>query len=87
MRHPPPCRYSDEIGDPSPLADYCTCPKASSLNLGGGLKKIGEISDMKPCRHPQHNPPMHIVLESGIYEYTCPQCGQKTRFNVMRPSW
>jgi hypothetical protein len=29
----------------------------------------------EPCWHPEHNPPMHIVLEPGTYAYTCPGCG------------
>lgn len=30
----------------------------------------------KICRNPSHNPPMHIVLKPGIYEYSCPACGE-----------
>lgn len=44
------------------------------------LRKIAEIK--KACRHPEHNPPSHIVLETGIYEYTCPGCGETYRFRV-----
>ncbi len=36
----------------------------------------------KPCFHPEHNPPMHIVLQPGTYEYTCPACGKKVVFTV-----
>lgn len=46
----------------------------------GGLKKVGDVKP--PCMHPEHNPPTHIVLEPGHYEYTCPSCGEKTRFIV-----
>lgn len=36
----------------------------------------------KPCLHPEHEPPMHIVLEPGTYQHTCPGCGQKIEFTV-----
>lgn len=39
------------------------------------IYKIGEVK--QPCLHPEHNPPTHIVLEPGIYEYVCPGCGAK----------
>jgi len=44
-----------------------------------GLKKIKNII---PCSDPAHNPPMHMYLEAGVYEYTCPSCGYKTKFTV-----
>jgi predicted RNA-binding Zn-ribbon protein involved in translation (DUF1610 family) len=47
------------------------------------LKKIHEFP--QPCIHPEHDPPMHIVLEEGVYEYTCPGCGAKQIFTVRRP--
>lgn len=34
------------------------------------------------CLHPEHSPPMHIVLEPGTYHYDCPQCGAVTVFTV-----
>ena len=31
----------------------------------------------KICRSPQHEPPMHILLDQGcVYEWTCPACGE-----------
>lgn len=45
-----------------------------------GLRKIKDAP--KPCLHPEHNPPSHIVLEPGTYEHTCPGCGYKTIFEV-----
>jgi hypothetical protein len=50
-----------------------------------GLKKIADLS--KPCLDPSHNPPGHIVLEAGVYEWTCPACGHATTFTVTRPVW
>jgi len=45
-----------------------------------GLEKIKDAE--KPCSHPGHNPPMHIVLTPGTYRYTCPACGKVTEFKV-----
>ena len=47
-----------------------------------GLRKIKDIPPA--CRHPEHNPPTHIVLEPGEYEHTCPGCGEKIKFIVQR---
>ena len=46
----------------------------------GGLKKVDDVP--MPCVHPEHNPPTHIVLQPGVYEYTCPGCGRVVRFTV-----
>ena len=46
----------------------------------GGLRKIKSAEE--PCRHPEHNPPMHIHLEPGVYEYVCPACGRTVIFSV-----
>ena len=45
-----------------------------------GLRKTGEARP--PCMSPEHNPPSHIVLEPGDYEYTCPSCGRVVNFSV-----
>ena len=47
-----------------------------------GLRKISG-PEPAPCMSPEHNLPLHIVLEPGTYEYTCPACGQKTTFVVL----
>lgn len=47
------------------------------------LEKIAE--DRPPCRHREHDPPRYIVLDPGLYRYTCPQCGHVTVFRVTRP--
>lgn len=44
------------------------------------LRKIAD--EKPPCRHPEHNPPSHIVLSPGTYEHTCPSCGNKLTFHV-----
>jgi len=45
-----------------------------------GLRKIKDAE--KPCLSPEHNPPTHIVLSAGTYEYTCPSCGKVMVFTV-----
>lgn len=50
----------------------------------GGLRKISDLPGA--CTSPEHNPPNMIVLEPGVYEYTCPQCGKITRFIVRKPT-
>ena len=44
------------------------------------LRKIAD--EKPPCGHPEHNPPIHMVLSPGTYEYTCPSCGHKTTFII-----
>ena len=40
------------------------------------FKKIEDSKwEINTCKSPEHNPPMHIVLQPGNYEWTCPQCG------------
>lgn len=51
-----------------------------SSSAKGGLRKIKDAE--QPCLHPEHNPPMHIYLTAGTYEYTCPCCGKVTTFTV-----
>jgi hypothetical protein len=42
------------------------------------MRKIRSIPDVRACRHPRHDPPMHISLSPGIYEHSCPRCGVAT---------
>ena len=44
------------------------------------LKKIADVP--KVCMSPEHNPPAHVVLEPGVYEHTCPDCGERVEFVV-----
>lgn len=48
-------------------------------------KKIQDLA--KLCLNPCHNPPGHMVYESGVYEHTCPGCGAVKIFTVTRPVW
>jgi hypothetical protein len=43
-------------------------------------RKIADIP--VPCRHPEHQPPSHMVLGPGVYEHECPSCGKKSTFVV-----
>ena len=43
---------------------------------------LRKIRDIKPCLDPAHNPPSHLYLEAGEYEWTCPSCGKKVEFIV-----
>ena len=50
-------------------------------------KKIADLPSFRRCRHPEHKPPTMVVWEPGVYEHTCPSCGDVTRFIVSeRPS-
>lgn len=43
-------------------------------------KKIAD--DEKPCFHPDHDPPRHMVFPPGTYEHACPGCKRKVVFRV-----
>jgi rubrerythrin len=46
------------------------------------FKKIEDTSENKACRNPEHDPPKHISLKPGTYEWTCPVCGKSTRVKI-----
>ncbi len=50
------------------------------------IKKIETWPKLKICRHPEHNPPAHIVLEPGSYSHTCPGCGKEQVFTIQESS-
>lgn len=60
-------RYEERLGINSR-------PKKSGLKL----VRVAE----PPCISYEHDPPMHIVLQPGTYEYTCPACGRIQVFTV-----
>lgn len=42
-----------------------------------------KIADYKPpCRDPDHDPQMHMVLPPGQYEHICRACGRTVTFTV-----
>lgn len=43
-------------------------------------RKISDLPEM--CRHPEHNPPTHMVYEPGVWEHICPSCGNRIVFTV-----
>lgn len=61
------------------------------------IKKIDDIKPWKqgsgqtkwsqPCMNPGHNFPNMIVLPDGVYEHTCPSCGQKQTVTIMSPTY
>jgi hypothetical protein len=58
------------------------------------LKKIEPLPDTiyratarRPCISPEHNPPSHMVMEPGEYEWTCPACGDVMPFTVQGVVW
>lgn len=52
----------------------------------GGTRKIADLTG-NYCRHPEHNPPSHMVFPDGVYEHECPACGAVQRFVVSKPIW
>lgn len=46
----------------------------------GGTRKIADLS--RPCAHPRHDPPSHMVYEPGVWQHTCPSCGGSQTFTV-----
>jgi len=54
------------------------------------LRKLNDEKTWKlaeQCISTEHNPPSHVCLESGTYEWTYPACGHKTVFVVSRPQF
>lgn len=49
--------------------------------IKGSTRKIADAPP-PPCRHPEHNPPGMMVWSPGMYEHTCPGCGNKQIFTV-----
>ena len=47
-------------------------------------RKIADLPNN--CMDKDHNPPMHVYLENGVYEHTCPLCGKKQIFTVNKPT-
>jgi len=45
-----------------------------------------KIYEHKQCKHPEHEPPMHIVIPSGKQlVHTCPACGKTTTIKSNQP--
>lgn len=34
------------------------------------------------CTSPYHNPPLHVMLAPGRYQYECPVCWKRTEVTV-----
>ena len=50
-----------------------------------GLRRIRELEPYETCTDPRHDPPKHIYLGPGVYEYVCPSCGHRREFTVRHP--
>ena len=46
------------------------------------IRKIADLPEV--CMDDEHEPPRYMVLQPGIYEHTCPACGEVQRFTVQR---
>ena len=57
-----------------------TGPYPTSSAIHGYIRKIADLP--LPCTHPEHRPPMHMVLPPGVYEYVCPGCGSGFQFST-----
>jgi len=52
------------------------------------FRKISDFNPpLPPCSHPEHNPPSHIVLPPGEWEYECPGCGSKVKISSPSIRW
>lgn len=45
-------------------------------------KRISDLPVSKPCSDPDHKPAQMVMRQPGIYEHTCPRCGQTFTFVV-----
>ena len=45
-------------------------------------KLIEKFEVKKVCKHPEHLAPSQMVYEPGIYEHTCPNCGESYKFTI-----
>lgn len=46
------------------------------------IRRLKAYEQEKMCMSAEHNIPMFISLKPGVYEHTCPNCGQATTFSV-----
>ena len=52
------------------------------INKNKGTRKIADLPQEKICTSSAHNPPTLMVYEPGVYEHTCPHCGNIQVFTV-----
>lgn len=47
-----------------------------------------DIPVQERCSHPEHNPPMHIVIPPGKrMRHVCPACGKETVVEPLQITW
>lgn len=51
------------------------------------IQEDKKTSEQRMCQSIGHNPPMMQVFENGLYEHTCPDCGNTIQFRVARPTF
>lgn len=52
---------------------------------------LTKLEDLKPygapaCNHAEHNPPTHMLMEAGTYQWKCPGCMNVVQFTVTKPT-
>jgi hypothetical protein len=61
------------------------------MKHGDDKKKRGGFEDIplpERCRHPQHEPPMHMVIPPGKqYRHICPGCGREVLLRPPHITW
>lgn len=62
-----------------------TAQKLGKIVFEGNEKSgFEDIPKTEICRHPEHEPPSHMLIPPGKqYRHVCPGCGRKT---IIRPS-
>lgn len=57
-------------------------PLVHKKPVKGGFRNIKDYVKESVCLDSAHNPPGHIALPPGLWEYTCPSCGHVTTLDV-----
>lgn len=48
------------------------------------MVKVADVKPIEVCTNPGHNPPIHMVLDPGIYEHKCPGCGKIHKITIIQ---
>jgi hypothetical protein len=60
----------------------------SVLATAMGDRGLGRWERKRPCMHPGHAPPSHLLLKEGQrYDHTCPSCGEVTTISGPDGPW
>jgi hypothetical protein len=69
----------------SPARLFTSYLRGKQSDMKGGTRKIADLPNDRICLHPEHNPATMKVWMPGLYEHTCPGCGQTQGFTIERP--